>query len=242
MKIVVGLGNPGRQYEETRHNVGWMVLDRIADRARWGGRGKERDSSSVTWGRFRGLDVMLVKPQTFMNSSGLAVRKVLARDRAPLEDLLVVTDDFALPFGRLRMREAGSAGGHNGLRSIIGELGSQKFARLRVGIGEPSRGATDHVLNGFSDDERAQLETIIDAAADAVEDWAREGVSRASNRWNAWSFDDTSAAASSGGEARRSGHGDTALDPRLVGGDLEHAEVGPDGIRRTRTGWRKLLP
>ena len=247
MKIVVGLGNPGRQYEQTRHNVGWMVLDRIADRAGWGGRGKERDSSSVAWGRYRGLDLMLVKPQTFMNGSGLAVRKVLARDRAPLDDLLVVTDDFALPFGKLRMREAGSAGGHNGLRSIIGELGSQKFARLRVGIGEPSRSATDHVLNGFSADERVQLVTIIDAAADAVEDWARDGVSRASNRWNAWSVDAPGPAASSDAGAptdargRRAARDETALDPRLVA-ELEPSDVGPDGIRRTRTGWRKLLP
>jgi PTH1 family peptidyl-tRNA hydrolase len=107
VKIVVGLGNPGSQYAKTRHNAGWMVLDRIADRAGWSGRGRTRDSSSVVQGRYRGLDLVLVKPLTFMNDSGLAVRKVLAREHAPLVDLLVVADDFALPFGKLRFREGG---------------------------------------------------------------------------------------------------------------------------------------
>nr|MBA2570220.1 aminoacyl-tRNA hydrolase [Chloroflexota bacterium] len=153
MKIVVGLGNPGRQYEATRHNVGWMVLDRIADRAGWSGRAKARDAAAVARGRHGDLDLVLVKPTTYMNLSGLAVRKVLARERAPLEDLLVVVDDFALPLGRLRLREEGSAGGHNGLRSIIAEMGTQRFARLRVGIGEPSRQAVDHVLSRFAADE-----------------------------------------------------------------------------------------
>src|SRR5687767_5663461 len=150
MKIVVGLGNPGKQYEHTRHNVGWMVLDRLAERAGWVGHARARDAAATVYGRYNGLDLMLVKPTTYMNLSGVAVRKVLARERAPLGDLLVVVDDFALPLGRLRLREQGSAGGHNGLRSIIGEMGSQSFARLRVGIGEPSRGASDHVLSRFT--------------------------------------------------------------------------------------------
>jgi PTH1 family peptidyl-tRNA hydrolase len=132
VKIVVGLGNPGKQYEGTRHNVGWMVLDRLAERAGSSGRPKPRDAAAVLHVRRDGRELALVKPSTFMNGSGLAVRKVLARERAPLEDLLVVVDDFALPLGRLRLRGAGSAGGHNGLRSIIGELGTQDFARLRV--------------------------------------------------------------------------------------------------------------
>ena len=226
MKIVVGLGNPGKRYEQTRHNVGWMVLDRLADRAGWAG-GKERDAAQVTWGRYRGLDLMLVKPLTFMNESGLAVRKVLARERAPLEDLLVVVDDFALPFGRLRFREAGSAGSHNGLRSIIGELGSQKFARLRVGIGEPDRHARDHVLSVFRPDERQQLDAVIDAAADAVEDWAREGANRAATRWNPWTLDSAAGAA-----------------PEAAGVPASEAAPVPDssGVVRTRTGWRRLLP
>ena len=225
MKIVVGLGNPGKRYERTRHNVGWMVLDRLADRAGWAG-GKERDAAMVTWGRYRGLDLMLVKPLTFMNDSGIAVRKVLARERAPLEEMLVVVDDFALPFGRLRFREAGSAGSHNGLRSIIGELGSQKFPRLRVGIGEPDRQARDHVLSVFSPDERTSLDAVIDAAADAAEDWARHGANKAATRWNAWSLDPEEAGPPIAGD----GAAATATVP------------GADGVVRTRTGWRRLLP
>ena len=186
VKIVVGLGNPGKQYEDTRHNVGWMVLDRIADRGGWDGRVKSRDASAVVRGRRGDLDLALVKPMTFMNLSGVAVRKVLAREHTPLEDLLVVVDDFALPLGRLRLREEGSAGGHNGLRSIIAEMGTQGFARLRVGIGEPSRSALDHVLSRFETSEQADLDRVLDAAADAVEEWALQGPTRAANRWNTW--------------------------------------------------------
>jgi PTH1 family peptidyl-tRNA hydrolase len=247
VKIVVGLGNPGNRYAKTRHNVGWMVLDRLADRAGWGA-GRERDAARVVWGRFEGLDLELVKPQTFMNESGLAVRKVLAREHAPLDDLLVVADDFALPFGRLRLREAGSAGGHNGLRSIIGELDSQKFARLRVGIGEPSRTAVDHVLSTFSPEERADLERVIEAAADAAVDWARDGASRAANRWNPWQLHPPELPEGPLGIEPNGGPGGPAPDVASAGGtdaDTRTAEasvVGADGIRRTRTGWRKPLP
>jgi PTH1 family peptidyl-tRNA hydrolase len=231
VKIVVGLGNPGRRYANTRHNVGWMVVDRLADRAGWGGRGKERDASSVVWGRFNGLDLELVKPLTFMNESGAAVRKVLARAHAPLEEMLVVADDFALPFGRLRLRQAGSAGGHNGLRSIIGELGDQGFARLRVGIGEPGGDAVDHVLATFSAPERRQLSEILDAAAEAVEDWARDGTPKAANRWNPWQLGGAEAleAAKPDGEAAAPAPADAPI-------------TGADGITRTKTGWRRLLP
>ena len=111
---------------------------------------------------------------TYMNLSGVAVRKVLARERVPMADLLVVVDDMALPFGRLRLRERGSAGGHNGLRSIIGEMGTEEFARLRVGIGAPPEGAIEHVLGDFAHAEQRHLDVILDAAADAVELWARD--------------------------------------------------------------------
>lgn len=223
MKIVVGLGNPGQQYEKTRHNIGWMILDRISDRAGWVGRGRSRDASSTVQGRYRGLDLLLVKPLTYMNESGLAVRKVLARERAPLPEMLVVVDDFSLPFGKLRFREGGSAGGHNGLRSIIEELGTEKFARLRVGIGEPDRNAIDHVLSQFDRGERARLTELLDAAADAVEAWAREGVNKAANHFNAYEL--------------RPADDDLPSAP----GDVD-GPPGPDGIRRTRTGWRKPRP
>lgn len=224
MKIVVGLGNPGKQYEQTRHNVGWMVLDRLAERAGWTGHARARDAAASVHGRYDGLDLMLVKPTTYMNLSGIAVRKVLARQRAPLAEMLVVVDDFDLPLGRIRLRAEGSAGTHNGLRSIIGELGSQKFARLRVGIGEPTRAAKDHVLSRFAARERDVLEAVLEAAADAVEDWAREGAARAANRWNAWT---------------------AAVEP--VPGALPEEEptTGPTTeptIVRHSTGWRRLLP
>jgi PTH1 family peptidyl-tRNA hydrolase len=226
MKIVVGLGNPGKQYEQTRHNVGWMVLDRLAERAGWTGHAKARDAAATVHGRYNGLDLMLAKPTTYMNLSGVAVRKVLARQRAPLEDMLVVVDDFDLPLGKIRMRAEGSAGTHNGLKSIVAEMNTQKFARLRVGIGEPlrhnpERAAIDHVLTRFGGAERKTLEQVLDAAADAVEDWARDGAYKAANKWNAWVAD------------APPGNGDAA----------EEARPQPDehGIVRHSTGWRRLL-
>lgn len=236
MKIVVGLGNPGRQYEETRHNVGWMVLDRLAERAGWTGHARARDAAATVHGRFDGLDLMLVKPTTFMNLSGVAVRKVLARQRAPLEDMLVVVDDFDLPLGKLRLRQEGSAGTHNGLRSIIGELGSQKFARLRVGIGEPSRAAKDHVLSHFGSTERQVLNEVLDAAADAVEDWAREGPARAANKWNSWRLATDERAADADDAAMPA----AAASPAPAEGRAQ-AEDGPRIVRHS-TGWRRLLP
>lgn len=221
MKIVVGLGNPGDQYDQTRHNVGWMVADRLADRAGWGGRGRTKDAAAIVMGRFRGLDLTLVKPLTYMNDSGIAVRKVLAREHAPLPDLLVVADDFALPFGKLRFREGGGSGGHNGLQSIIDEMGTEKFSRLRVGIGEPGRGFVDHVLSKFGPEERVRLDVLLDAAADAVETWAREGTSKASNRFNMFELPPADV--------------DRAAPAGAVDGP-----PGPDGIRRTQTGWRRV--
>jgi peptidyl-tRNA hydrolase, PTH1 family len=223
VKLVIGLGNPGKQYAGTRHNIGWMVLDRIADRAGRSGRGRQRDESESLQLRYQGLDLVLAKPLTYMNDSGIAVRKLLARERVPLVELLVVVDDFALPFGKLRFREGGSHGGHNGLRSIIDELGSEKFSRLRVGIGEPGRGAIDHVLSTFAGDEQARLPIVIDAAADAVEAWAREGISKAANRFNAFELQAPAEAAD--GPA-----------PGEVGGPADE-----HGVRRTGTGWRRIL-
>ncbi len=223
MKLVVGLGNPGSQYARTRHNIGWRVVDRIADRAGWNERGRQRDASNVVGGRYRSLDLTLVKPLTYMNESGLAVRKVLARERAPLSDLLVVADDFALPFGKLRFREGGGAGGHNGLRSIIDELGTEKFSRLRVGIGEPDRGAVDHVLSTFAPDETARLDELVDAAADAVEAWARDGTNKAANRFNMFELRPADAS-------------------RLAAAGEVDGPPDADGIRRTRTGWRRIRP
>jgi peptidyl-tRNA hydrolase, PTH1 family len=219
LKLVVGLGNPGDRYAGTRHNIGWLVLDRLADRADWTG-GRERDASRIVGGRFRGLDLTLAKPLTYMNDSGIAIRKLLAREHAPLGELLVVVDDFALPFGKLRFREGGGPGGHNGLRSIIDELGTEKFSRLRIGIGAPGRGFVDHVLSRFEPDEVERLDELLDAAADAVEAWAREGTNKAANHFNKFEL--------------RPADADRLAPPGEVEGP-----PGADGIRRTRTGWRK---
>lgn len=223
MKVIIGLGNPGSQYAGTRHNVGWLVMDRLAERAGWGGRGRQRDNATVVGGRYRGLDVTLVKPLTYMNDSGLAVRKVLAREHAPLGDVLIVADDFALPFGKLRFREAGSHGGHNGLRSIIDEMGTEKFSRLRIGIGDPVRNARDHVLSKFAPDEVQRLDELLDAAADGVEAWARDGTSKAANRFNTF--------------ALRPADADRLAPPGAIDGPPDE-----HGIRRTKTGWRRILP
>ena len=223
VKLVVGLGNPGSQYAETRHNIGWMVLDRLADRAGRSGRGRQRDASESIQLRYKGLDLILAKPLTYMNDSGVAVRKLLARDRILLLDVLVIADDFALPFGKLRFRESGSHGGHNGLRSIIEELGTEKIARLRVGIGEPGRTAIDHVLSRFAADERTRLPILLDAAADAVEAWARDGTSKAANRFNAF-------------EMGAPAEAEEGPKPGEVGGPADDS-----GVRRTKTGWRRIL-
>ena len=223
VKVVVGLGNPGSRYAGTRHNVGWLVLDRIAERAGWSGRGRQRDASNVATGRLDGLDLTLVKPLTYMNDSGTAVRKVLAREHAPLGDLLIVADDFALPFGKLRFRESGSHGGHNGLRSIVDEMGTEKFSRLRVGIGDPVRDARDHVLSRFEPDEVERLDELLDAAAEAVEAWARDGTSKAANRFNTFQLREADLT-----RIAPAGEVDGPPDER--------------GIRRTKTGWRRVLP
>ncbi len=241
MKIVVGLGNPGKQYEETRHNVGWMVLDRLAERAGWTGHARARDAAATVHGRFNGLDLMLVKPTTYMNLSGVAVRKILARQRAPLEDLLVVVDDFDLPLGRMRLRDQGSAGTHNGLRSIIGELGNQKFARLRVGIGVPSRTAKDHVLTRFAAHKRSVLDEALNAAADAVEAWARDGSARAANVWNGWTA--SSLRVDSSENAAPAAASDPAGPTAPPAQQPAHASDPREPlIVRRSTGWRRLLP
>ncbi len=222
MKVVVGLGNPGSRYAGTRHNIGWLVVDRLAERAGWDGRGRQRDSSSVVGGRYDGLDLTLVKPLTYMNDSGLAVRKVMVREHAPLADILIVADDFALPFGKLRFRESGSHGGHNGLRSIIDELATEKFSRLRVGIGDPVRNARDHVLSTFAPDEVQRLDELLDAAADGVEAWARDGTSKAANRFNTFQLREADA-------------------DRLAPAGAVDGPPNEEGIRRTKTGWRRVL-
>jgi PTH1 family peptidyl-tRNA hydrolase len=189
VKVICGLGNPGERYRLTRHNVGFRVVDLLADR--WGltGQGKVRDGAAQLEVRLEEPPerVLLVKPLRYMNLSGGVLRAALRN--APVDtsqDLLVVTDDVDLPLGRLRLRREGSAGGHNGLRDIIAALGTSEFARLRVGIGRPgtSRATVDHVLSTFRTDERELAAEAIATAADAVERWLSEGIDVAMNEFN----------------------------------------------------------
>ncbi len=184
MKLVAGLGNPGSRYEDTRHNLGFRVVDELADRWRID-MGRQKFSAAVGDGVIAGERVLLLKPLTFMNLSGQAVQAAMAFHKLAIEDLLVVSDDLDLPTGQLRVRASGSSGGHRGLESIIRLLGSDGFSRVRIGIGRASRDdAVSHVLGSFSAAEEAVTETAIRRAADAVECWIVEGVTAAMNRFN----------------------------------------------------------
>lgn len=185
MKLIVGLGNPGPRYRNTRHNVGYQVLDLLA--ARWGvAFDREKHQGLVASVRLGAENILLLKPLTYMNRSGLSVAEATQNKVPDLADLLIVVDDVNLPFGRLRMRERGSAGGHNGLKSVIEHLGSQDFPRLRIGVGENKAGEalTNHVLGSFRPEERAELESVIAQAADGVAAFVEEGVNSAMNEVN----------------------------------------------------------
>lgn len=175
VKIIVGLGNPGKEYAATRHNVGFMVLQRLrADLDQPAER--QRFRSKLVEGRRHSEKVVLAAPQTFMNLSGLAVREIWQWNHADLKDLLIVLDDMDLPFGVLRMRGAGSAGGHNGLKSIVEQLGTNEVPRLRVGIGRGRGDSIGHVLSRFSAEEEAELPDLVSAARDAVLKWCDQGL------------------------------------------------------------------
>lgn len=181
----MGLGNPGRRYRGTRHNVGADVVVRAAHRARipLG----EEDGFSITGrGSLGGVRVLLAVPQTYVNVSGEAVRDLRRRHRVRPEDLYVAVDDLDLPLGRLRLRAKGSAGGHNGLRSIIEALGTTEFPRLRIGIGRPPEGTdpAEYVLTRFSAEEQRALDEALDRAVEALETAIAEGIGVAMNRFN----------------------------------------------------------
>jgi len=186
MKVVVGLGNPGQQYELTRHNLGFLLIDRLMARA-GGHRFRDEAGAKVAEVSLTGERVLLVKPQTFMNLSGNAVRPLLEKyGEAKPENLLVACDDVALPFGMIRVRPGGSAGGQNGLQSIIDRLGTQQFARLRLGI-QPDHKVSnlkDFVLSQIPKRDMEELEQTLERAADAVETVIRDGVERAMQLFN----------------------------------------------------------
>jgi PTH1 family peptidyl-tRNA hydrolase len=185
MKLVVGLGNPGAHYDGTRHNVGFAAADLLATRhgLRWEMAPRGIEALVARW---RAEDVVLAKPLTFMNLSGVAIGELLRFYKIELPDLFVLVDDTNLELGRLRARPCGSAGGHNGLKSIIGALGTEEFARLRIGVGrgDGRRDLADHVLATFDPEERVEIAEATSRAADAAELFVVEGIVPVMNRFN----------------------------------------------------------
>jgi len=196
LKLIVGLGNPGSEYRDTRHNAGFMVADALVDRWRVRDQWREKFEAlliktavhdaraSMVAG---GDQVVIVKPLTFMNLSGQAVAAIAGFYKIEPADVFVVTDDVALPLGRLRARREGGAGGHNGLKSIIQSLATQAFPRMRVGVGrgDNRRDLADHVLGRFDADERDTVSAAVLRAADATEMFLSEGIERVMNAFNA---------------------------------------------------------
>ena len=172
MKLIVGLGNPGKQYELTRHNVGFLCIDRIEDRYNLAFKFESSFNAMVATANICGEKCIFVKPQTYMNLSGEAVGKIIKYYKVDVQDLLVIYDDMDLPFGALRLREKGSAGGHNGIKNIIAHLSTQEFKRIRVGIsGHANLDAKDYVLGRFSKDEQANLAIVTDYVSRAVDEF-----------------------------------------------------------------------
>jgi PTH1 family peptidyl-tRNA hydrolase len=184
--LIVGLGNPGPRYARTRHNIGFVVVEELARRhgLRFAG---GQAHSEVARGAIGDTRMIVAKPQTYMNNSGQAVQGLSHFYKVPKERIIIVYDDFALPLGTLRLREKGSAGGHNGLESVIRHLGTQSFPRLRVGVGEPPGGKHTHmdwVLGRFMKEEEPLVADVVSRAADAVESVFRIGFERAMNEYN----------------------------------------------------------
>ncbi|EST51748.1 peptidyl-tRNA hydrolase [Brevibacillus panacihumi W25] len=186
MKVVIGLGNPGKKYEDTRHNAGFMAIDKISEN--WGiPVSSNKFRALIGEGRAQGEKVLLVKPQTYMNLSGESIAEILRFYKLTPDDLVVIFDDLDLPTGQLRLREKGSAGGHNGIKSMIQHLGTQEFKRIKVGIGrpEPGRSVSDYVLQSFPSGERKEIDEAVSRAADAADMWVREPFLKVMNHFNA---------------------------------------------------------
>lgn len=189
MKIVIGLGNPGSKYEDTKHNAGFKVIDLLAKRhgikvkkIKW--------KSLYEKAQIGSEQVVLLKPQTYMNNSGIAVREVMDFFKVPIEDLIVIYDDVDIEFGTIRIKKSGSSGSHNGMKSIIYHLSDDSFPRVRISIGKKPEymDLADYVLSRFSKDELIIFENEIEAAADAVETILKYGVDRAMNEYNGMEF------------------------------------------------------
>ena len=185
MKVIVGLGNPGPRYRNTRHNIGFRTLDALADKLGTAF-SREKYGSLVATVWHEGTEVLMVKPLTFMNNSGVAVAQAARNRVQDPADLLVVSDDVNLPLGRMRLRKQGSAGGHNGLKSVIERLGTSEFGRLRIGVGQENigTGLIDHVLGTFAPGEWPEVNAAVDRAAQCVLRYISAGMDEAMNEFN----------------------------------------------------------
>ncbi len=179
MHVVIGLGNPEKRYQKTRHNAGFLLLDYMTQNSIIPFRAGKGD-----YYFYENNDLVLIKPTTYMNLSGRAVVQVLHDFSLPIKNLLVIYDDFNLPFGTIRFRARGSDGGHNGIKSIIYELETDTFNRLKIGIGQPSKDTVDFVLSEFSAEEMHALGSVFQFAAEGIETWRKEGIAQAMNRYN----------------------------------------------------------
>lgn len=184
MKLIVGLGNPGKKYEHTRHNMGFDVIDLFSDLSQIDV-DKEVFHGLLGRGEALGEDIMLFKPTTFMNLSGTAVREVVSYFKIPLEDVIIVYDEMALPPGKIRLRLEGSSGGHKGMQNIIEHLGTEQIKRIRIGIGEPEdKDTVDYVLSKPLKEEREQIDLAIKDAIEAIKEILKSGFDRAMNKFN----------------------------------------------------------
>lgn len=185
MYIIVGLGNPGREYEKTRHNTGFMVLDELSKKYNID-ISKEKHKALIGAGTIEGEKIILVKPQTFMNLSGESVQEIMNFYKEDINNLIVIFDDIDLPVGTIRIKQNGSAGTHNGVKSIVKELNSKEFKRIKVGIGGPNENMDliSHVLGKFSNEEITKIDESMTNAAEAVVDIIKSGVLKAMNKYN----------------------------------------------------------
>ena len=184
--LIVGLGNPGAEYAQTRHNAGFLLVEKLAVRWRMDWTVERKFSARLARGEARGKRVLLCEPQTFMNLSGESVGEIIGFYQLPLAQLVVAVDDADLPFGEIRLRSSGSSGGHHGLESIEQHLASREFARLRIGIGrkDGARQIANYVLGKFDTGENALLEKVLERASEQVETWLEAGIEKAMNQFN----------------------------------------------------------
>lgn len=185
-RLIVGLGNPGRDYEYTRHNLGFLVVEHLAKKNNLRFRKSSFTSGLTAEGKVAGNDLCCLLPSTYMNNSGAAVKQAVLNKNLDHTDILIVCDDFHLDFGQVRIRSKGTDGGHNGLTSVIEHLGTQAFARLRLGIGVPVKGqeSVEYVLGKWTAGEEKQLDEFIDRAADCCGVWLQQGIHKAMDQFN----------------------------------------------------------